>query len=101
MKLREPLQHQRSREPTLSEYVYIMIRILGIALFATALAASAQTDPSLTKPVTDEQKIADALRAGPLTGVRPLIETYPLDKAADAYAHFLSGNAQFRVVLTT
>jgi len=29
-----------------------------------------------------------------------MIETYPLDKAADAYARMLSGKAQFRVVLT-
>ena len=42
-----------------------MIRLLGIALFATTLVASAQRDASLTKPVTDEQKVADALQAGP------------------------------------
>jgi D-arabinose 1-dehydrogenase-like Zn-dependent alcohol dehydrogenase len=35
-----------------------------------------------------------------LTGVRPMIETYPLEKAAEAYARMMSGNAQFRVVLT-
>jgi D-arabinose 1-dehydrogenase-like Zn-dependent alcohol dehydrogenase len=42
----------------------------------------------------------DTLRFSELTGVRPMIETYPLEKAADAYARMLSGNAQFRVVLT-
>ena len=35
-----------------------------------------------------------------LTGVRPMIETYPLEKSAEAYARMLSGDAQFRVVLT-
>jgi D-arabinose 1-dehydrogenase-like Zn-dependent alcohol dehydrogenase len=35
-----------------------------------------------------------------LTGVRPMIETYPLEKAAEAYARMLSGDARFRVVLT-
>ena len=35
-----------------------------------------------------------------LTGVRPMIETYPLEKAAEAYARMLSGKAEFRVVLT-
>jgi D-arabinose 1-dehydrogenase-like Zn-dependent alcohol dehydrogenase len=35
-----------------------------------------------------------------LTGVRPMIETYPLEKAGEAYSRMLSGNAQFRVVLT-
>jgi D-arabinose 1-dehydrogenase-like Zn-dependent alcohol dehydrogenase len=41
----------------------------------------------------------DTLRFAELTGVRPMIETYPLEKAAEAYARMISGNAQFRVVL--
>ena len=35
-----------------------------------------------------------------LTGVRPMIETYPLEKAEEAYARMMSGKAEFRVVLT-
>jgi D-arabinose 1-dehydrogenase-like Zn-dependent alcohol dehydrogenase len=42
----------------------------------------------------------DTLRFAELTGVRPMIETYPLEKASEAYARMLSGDAQFRVVLT-
>ena len=42
----------------------------------------------------------DTLRFAELTGVRPMIETYPLEKADEAYARMMSGNAQFRVVLT-
>ena len=42
----------------------------------------------------------DTLRFAELSGVRPLIETYPLERAADAYARMISGKAQFRVVLT-
>jgi len=42
----------------------------------------------------------DTLRFAELTGVRPMIETYPLEKAAEAYARMMSGSAQFRVVLT-
>jgi D-arabinose 1-dehydrogenase-like Zn-dependent alcohol dehydrogenase len=42
----------------------------------------------------------DTLRFSQLTGVRPMIETYPLEKAAEAYARMMSGKAQFRVVLT-
>src|SRR2546421_9578084 len=42
----------------------------------------------------------DTLRFAELTGVRPMVETYPLEKAAEGYAQMLSGNAQFRVVLT-
>ena len=42
----------------------------------------------------------DTLNFCVLTGVRPMIETYPLEKAAEAYARMLSGKAEFRVVLT-
>jgi D-arabinose 1-dehydrogenase-like Zn-dependent alcohol dehydrogenase len=42
----------------------------------------------------------DTLRFCELTGVRPMIETYPLEKAGEAYARMLSGKARFRVVLT-
>lgn len=42
----------------------------------------------------------DTLRFAELSGVRPMIETYPLAKAAEAYARMLSGKAEFRVVLT-
>ena len=42
----------------------------------------------------------DTLRFAGLSGVRPMIETYPLEKAGEAYARMLSGKAQFRVVLT-
>ncbi|HLI85210.1 MAG TPA: alcohol dehydrogenase [Bryobacteraceae bacterium] len=42
----------------------------------------------------------DTLRFAELTGVRPMVETYPLEKAAEAFARMMSGNAQFRVVLT-
>jgi D-arabinose 1-dehydrogenase-like Zn-dependent alcohol dehydrogenase len=42
----------------------------------------------------------DTLRFAELRGVRAMIETYPLEKAAEAYARMMSGNAEFRVVLT-
>jgi D-arabinose 1-dehydrogenase-like Zn-dependent alcohol dehydrogenase len=42
----------------------------------------------------------DTLRFAELTGVRPMIETYPLERAGEAYARMLSGKAHFRVVLT-
>ena len=42
----------------------------------------------------------DTLRFAELTGVRPMTETYPLEKAAEAYARMMSGKAEFRVVLT-
>jgi D-arabinose 1-dehydrogenase-like Zn-dependent alcohol dehydrogenase len=42
----------------------------------------------------------DTLRVAELTGVRTMVETYPLEKAAEGYARMMSGKAQFRVVLT-
>src|SRR5580658_8485909 len=42
----------------------------------------------------------DTLHFAELSGVRPMIETYPMEKAAEAYARMLSGDAKFRVVLT-
>jgi D-arabinose 1-dehydrogenase-like Zn-dependent alcohol dehydrogenase len=42
----------------------------------------------------------DTLRFSELTGVRAMIEKFPLEKAAEAYARMMSGKAEFRVVLT-
>jgi len=42
----------------------------------------------------------DTLRFAELTGVRPLIEKFPLAKAAEGYARMMSGKAEFRAVLT-
>jgi D-arabinose 1-dehydrogenase-like Zn-dependent alcohol dehydrogenase len=42
----------------------------------------------------------DTLAFAELSGVRAMIETYPLEKAAEAYARMMSGKAEFRVVLT-
>jgi D-arabinose 1-dehydrogenase-like Zn-dependent alcohol dehydrogenase len=43
----------------------------------------------------------DALKFSVLTGVRPRIETMPLERAADAYERMMSAQARFRMVLTT
>jgi D-arabinose 1-dehydrogenase-like Zn-dependent alcohol dehydrogenase len=43
---------------------------------------------------------ADTLKFAELTGVRPMIETYPLERVGEAYARMMSGEAEFRVVLT-
>jgi D-arabinose 1-dehydrogenase-like Zn-dependent alcohol dehydrogenase len=41
----------------------------------------------------------DTLRFAAANGVRPMIETFPLDRVADAYEHMISGKVQFRSVL--
>jgi D-arabinose 1-dehydrogenase-like Zn-dependent alcohol dehydrogenase len=42
----------------------------------------------------------DTLNFSVLTGVRPMIEKFPLSRAAEAYDRMISGKAKYRVVLT-
>ena len=42
----------------------------------------------------------ETLRFSALSGVSAMIETLPLEKAADAYAKMMAGKARFRMVLT-
>jgi len=42
----------------------------------------------------------DTLRFSALTGERSMNEVFPLERAAEAYEHMMSGKARFRVVLT-
>jgi D-arabinose 1-dehydrogenase-like Zn-dependent alcohol dehydrogenase len=42
----------------------------------------------------------DTLEFSVISAVRPMIERYPLEKAAEAYQQMISGKARFRVVLT-
>ncbi|HLB93515.1 MAG TPA: alcohol dehydrogenase [Terriglobales bacterium] len=42
----------------------------------------------------------DTMQFSALTGVRPMIEKFPLEKAAEAYEQMISGRVRFRVVLT-
>lgn len=51
--------------------------------------------------LTGNPATADAtLRFSELTGVSAMIETAPLEKAAEAYAKMMAGKARFRMVLT-
>jgi D-arabinose 1-dehydrogenase-like Zn-dependent alcohol dehydrogenase len=50
--------------------------------------------PSGTAPDSE-----DTLKFSVQANVRPMIETFPLAKAADAYQRMMSGKARFRVVL--
>jgi D-arabinose 1-dehydrogenase-like Zn-dependent alcohol dehydrogenase len=43
----------------------------------------------------------DTLRFSVLTGVRSMNEVFPLERASEAYERMMSGEARFRVVLTT
>jgi D-arabinose 1-dehydrogenase-like Zn-dependent alcohol dehydrogenase len=86
----------------------------GLGANGTMMVVGATFDPIEVSPVqlifgnrslkgwasgipTDSE---DTLRFAEMTGVRPMIEKYPLAKAAEAYARMMSGKAEFRVVLT-
>ena len=86
----------------------------GLAVNGTLLVIGASEDPIEVLPSqllfgrrriqgwsagipTDSE---DTLHFAELTGVRPMIETYPLARAQEAYARMMSGKAEFRVVLT-
>jgi D-arabinose 1-dehydrogenase-like Zn-dependent alcohol dehydrogenase len=43
----------------------------------------------------------DTMRFSAMTGVRPMTETFPLEKATEAYERMMSNKARFRVVITT
>ncbi len=86
----------------------------GLGARGTLLVVGASADPIEVPPLqliggvkriqgwasgipTDSE---DTLRFSVMTGVRPMIEKYPLAKAAEGYARMMSGKAEFRVVLT-
>jgi len=43
----------------------------------------------------------DTMKFSAMTGVRPMTETFPLEKAQNAYDRMMSNKARFRVVITT
>ena len=63
---------------------------------------ASRDNASLARAIAAEPPAAseDTLNFALLKGVRPMIETYPLEKAGAAYERMMSGKAQFRVVLT-
>jgi len=86
----------------------------GLAVNGTLLVIGASDDPIAVLPSqllfgrrriqgwlagipTDTE---DTLRFADMTGVRPMIETYPLAQVAEGDARMMSGKAAFRVVLT-
>ncbi|SPE28354.1 Alcohol dehydrogenase GroES domain-containing protein [Candidatus Sulfotelmatobacter sp. SbA7] len=86
----------------------------GLSSRGTLLVVGASPDPITVTPLqlihgsksihgwasgiaTDSE---DTMQFSALSGVRPMIECYPLEKAAEAYEQMISGRARFRVVLT-
>ncbi|SEN06312.1 alcohol dehydrogenase catalytic domain-containing protein [Nonomuraea pusilla] len=70
------------------------IRVSPFQLIATS--RSVHGHPSGTA-----RDVEETLRFAALTGVRPMTETRPLDEVGLAYDRMLSGDARYRMVLTT
>jgi D-arabinose 1-dehydrogenase-like Zn-dependent alcohol dehydrogenase len=86
----------------------------GLGVGGKLLVVGASADPIIVTPIQligarrtiqgwpsgSARDSEDALNFCALTGIRPMIETFPLEQAAAAYDRMLSGKARFRVVLT-
>jgi D-arabinose 1-dehydrogenase-like Zn-dependent alcohol dehydrogenase len=86
----------------------------GLGVGGTLLVVGASADPIHVTPLQligqrrsiqgwpsgKAQDSQDTLNFCALTGIRPMIESFPLEQAAAAYDRMLSGKARFRVVLT-
>ena len=90
------------------------ILINGLGVGGKLLVVGASADPITVTPIQligarrsiqgwpsgTARDSEDTLNYCALTGIRPMVETFPLKQAAAAYDRMLSGKARFRVVLT-
>ena len=77
----------------------MVIGAAGITVAALPLLGGRQSIKGWYSGTSIDSQETLALSA--LTGVRPMTETFPLERAADAYERMMSGKARLRVVLTT
>lgn len=87
----------------------------GLAIDGKLLVVGASAEPIQVSPfalIGGRRSVAgwpsgtstdseDTMAFSVLAGIRPMIETYPLERAAEAFERMMSGQARFRVVLTT
>lgn len=77
--------------------------VLGVAREPLAVAPADLISGSRSvvgHPSGTSKDSEDTLRFATLTGIRPMIETVPLEQGAPAYERMLRGQARFRMVLT-
>jgi D-arabinose 1-dehydrogenase-like Zn-dependent alcohol dehydrogenase len=86
----------------------------GLGVGGKLLVVGASADPMQVTPVQlimarrsiqgwpsgTARDSEDTLNFCALTGIRPMVETFPFEQAAAAYDRMISGKARFRVVLT-
>jgi D-arabinose 1-dehydrogenase-like Zn-dependent alcohol dehydrogenase len=88
--------------------------IAGLGVGGQLLVVGASADPINVTPVQlimarrsirgwpsgTARDSEDTLNFCALTGIRPMVETVPLEQAAKGYEQMMSGKARFRMVLT-
>lgn len=93
--------------PTISRVVN------GLGINGKLLVVAASADPIEVSPLQlisgrrsiqgwpsgQAQDSEDTMRFSALTGVRPMVETFPLERADEAYDRMIGNHARFRVVL--
>jgi len=111
---KEPLARQLGAHHYIDASAHDTVTELQKLGGARVILATAPTEPltiSVTSLISGRRSVAgwyagtardaqDTLEFSALTGVHPMIETYPLQRVADAYEHMHSGRVRFRVVLT-
>ncbi|MEJ0017998.1 MAG: zinc-binding dehydrogenase [Acetobacteraceae bacterium] len=79
--------------------------LLTLGVTADPLGTSAKDlvfgNKSIAGALTGDPATADlTLKFSAMAGVAPMIETLPLERAAEAYARMMAGDVRFRMVLT-
>jgi len=78
------------------------VLVVGVVLepLKTPLVALLQKRQSIQAWSSGDSRDGEkCIEFSALTGVKPMIEVFPLDKANDAYTHMLSNKSRFRTVL--
>ena len=84
------------KEPTAGQ-VRIRVEACGVCHSDSATVDEVGSEGALTgSPIDNEDTLGFSL----LQGIKPMIETLPLEKAAEGYRKRMSNKARFRIVLT-
>jgi D-arabinose 1-dehydrogenase-like Zn-dependent alcohol dehydrogenase len=80
---------------------FIVLGVVAEPLEVSVISLLAGRRSIVAWPSCSSIDSQDTLAFSALSGVRPMTEVFPLERAAEAYERMMSGKARFRVVLTT
>jgi len=84
----------------------VRVKLIVVVVSAEPIEVAPLQLIAASRPITGHssgtsQDSEDTMRFSTQARVRPMIETMPLERAAEAYDRMMSGNARFRMVLVT